>query len=591
MRERLAAQAAAVQEAAETPAVVPPPVMGSGGEEFLTQFETVPSSSQRPSRPVTKTKKKRTQTPWAVILAVAAGLAAVVFIAIVTRPQSGDGNGSRSEQIASASGKDGQDRPPASVPRGNLENKGADHGAEKTLSPPVAAGTENKPPVGPGPAPAVHPAVEPAVTPAASGRGNESSTGSVPPAEKPAVAAADTGNPPETPRAKPAEPSVPDLQVAHVESRPEGEAKPPAKARPPAPAGPKKIPPPDAAAVKNAQQKLHDRYRWDLSNANSKEEKLRLVDRLVRDADNMHGDSTGRLVMLQEAVALARQVGETRKAGEVLDIIGQSYDINVVAIKVDMVQNRADEVAKAAAAPGTKGARLQQIQQASREVLDDCRTLTEAALDRGDVETAQRCLNIARPAAGRLKDRKTKQAIDSWVKDMEKLRKRLDEMQAAIASLRDKPDDPETNLTAGTWYCLVTGDWDTGLPYLAKGSDADLAEAAKKDLAGPSKPADQVTAGNLWWSLGDKNAGVEAVRLRSRAVHWYTLALPKVSGAVETKIRRRVDSMGMPANTPWSSTAAAVASSSITSTITAPTPSPSKPWSSRARRTTGAGRS
>ena len=105
--------------------------------------------------------------------------------------------------------------------------------------------------------------------------------------------------------------------------------------------------------------------------------------------------------MLQEAVALARQVGETRKAGEVLDIIGQSYDINVVAIKVDMVQNRADEVAKAAAAPGTKGARLQQIQQASREVLDHCRTLTEAALDRGDVETAQHCLISPgpRPAA------------------------------------------------------------------------------------------------------------------------------------------------------------------------------------------------
>ena len=90
----------------------------------------------------------------------------------------------------------------------------------------------------------------------------------------------------------------------------------------------------------------------------------------------------------------------------------------------------------------------------------------------------------------------------------------------------------------------MTGDWDTGLPYLAKGSDADLAEAAKQDLAGPSKPADQVTAGNLWWSLGDKNAGLEAVRLKNRAAHWYTLALPKVSGAVETKIRKRLDSMG-----------------------------------------------
>ena len=82
---------------------------------------------------------------------------------------------------------------------------------------------------------------------------------------------------------------MPDLQVARVEPRPGGEAKPPAKARPPAPAGPKKIPPPDEATVKGAEQKLHNRYRWDFANANSKEEKLRLVERLVHDADDTPG--------------------------------------------------------------------------------------------------------------------------------------------------------------------------------------------------------------------------------------------------------------------------------------------------------------
>ncbi len=90
----------------------------------------------------------------------------------------------------------------------------------------------------------------------------------------------------------------------------------------------------------------------------------------------------------------------------------------------------------------------------------------------------------------------------------------------------------------------MTGDWDTGLPYLAKGSDAELAEAAKKDLAQPSKSADQVAAGNLWWSLGEKKTGLEAARLKNRAAHWYALALPKLSGAVETKIRKRLDSLG-----------------------------------------------
>ena len=302
---------------------------------------------------MTKTKKKRTQTPWAVILAVRDGPGGGRFHRrIVTGPKRRR-HGSRSEQIASASGKDGPESSAGIRPKGNLENKGADHATQTPPTPPVAAGTENKPPCWAGAGPGRAPAVEPAVTPAASGHGNESSTGSVPPAEKPAVSSGHRQSAGRRLR-EAGEPSVrgPARGAGRARGRRRGEA-----ARQGATAGAggaEKASAPRCGCRRNGQQKLHDRYRWDLTNDNSNEEKLRLVDRLVRDADNMHGDSTGRLVMLQEAVAgpPSRRNPQGRRG---LDIIGQSYDINVVAIKVDMVQNRADEVAKAAAAPGTKG--------------------------------------------------------------------------------------------------------------------------------------------------------------------------------------------------------------------------------------------
>ena len=337
------------------------------------------------------------------------------------------------------------------------------------------------------------------------------------PPEKTAEKPAHEDNPPPEGPAKIDEPPGAEIPAPRAElAVPGGTAKPLDQAGPPAPAKSKKLPPPDEAALKGPQQKLHDRYRWEMTNENTNEDKMRFVDRLVRDADTTRDDTTTRLVMLQEAVTLAREAGDTAKAIEILDTIGQSYDINVVAEKVDMVQARADELNKALGAPGTaKGPRLLKLQQGVRELLEACQVLILAALDRGDVETALRCLNIARPAATRLNDHKTKLAIDSSIKDMEKLRKRLDEVHAAVALLRDKPDDAEANSTVGTWYCLVTGDWDTGLPYLAKGADADLADPAKKDLARPSKAADQVAAGNLWWNLGKKKTGLEAARLKN----------------------------------------------------------------------------
>jgi hypothetical protein len=541
LRQRLAAQPPLAQVAAETSAAAPPPI-ASPGEDFLTQFETAPSRPQRPTRPTTK--KKKTKTPWAVIAAVVTGLAAVILIVVLTAPQKG-GNGAPAGQVASATGTDGQDRPPVSTQKGKPKSERADHGAEKTPAPPAVP--ENHQPPGPAQTPAAPPGAEPAATPAASGHGNEPSAGSLMPAEKPGEKPAANGNPPELNRPKSEDSSRADLARESIApGPPDVEAKQPANLNLLPPTGPKKIPAPDEAAIKAAHQKLHDRYQWEMANSNSDAEKLQFAARLVRDADNVHDDSTTRLVMLQEAVKLAREAGDTGKANEILDTIGQSYDINVLAIKVDMVQGRADELGKALAAPGsiTRGPRLQQLQKSVRELLDACQALTFAALERGDIDTALRCLNIARPAANRLNDHKTKLAIESSIKDMEKLRGRLAKVQAAIAALRDKPDDPETNLTAGTWYCLVAGDWDTGLPYLAKASSADLADAAAKDLAQPSIPADQVAAGNLWWNLAEKRTGLEAMRLKNRAAHWYLLALPKLSGMIETRVRKRLDTLG-----------------------------------------------
>ena len=329
--------------------------------------------------------------------------------------------------------------------------------------------------------------------------------------------------------------------------QPGGEDNEPKKPGPKPAAAPKKIPPPDEAARKKAERTVRDRYLNHVLDLESNQEKIALAERMVSETEhNTFFSPATQLVAMEEAAKLDREAGQIGKAIDILDKISDSYDIDVAAMKADMVQSWADELTKALGPGGSKKI-TPQVQAAGRNLLEVCRKLTADALAKGDVETALRFLNLAQPAANRLHDPKMKSVIQSSIKDVEKLKERIPEVQSAIAALRDKPDDPETNLTVGSWYCLVTGDWEKGLPYLAKGSDADMAEAAKQDLAKPDKSADQLTAGNLWWSLAKKYSGLEASRLKNRAAHWYTLALPQLSGAQASEVHKRLDSLGVSA--------------------------------------------
>ena len=65
--------------------------------------------------------------------------------------------------------------------------------------------------------------------------------------------------------------------------------------------------------------------------------------------------------------------------------------------------------------------------------------------------------------------------------------------------LETNSNDADANLALGRFYALARGDWDRGLPLLAKGNDAPLKSLATADLA---TPAD----GNAAAELADRYA-------------------------------------------------------------------------------------
>ena len=115
-----------------------------------------------------------------------------------------------------------------------------------------------------------------------------------------------------------------------------------------------------------------------------------------------------------------------------------------------------------------------------------CLALARECLGAGDYELASSAAVRAGRAARRARDRSLSDRVKefrTWIRDVQR-------EHAKVATFEKKlkvaPDDPIANLSVGKFHCFVRSDWEKGLAFLARGSDADLKALAASEQAGPS---------------------------------------------------------------------------------------------------------
>lgn len=119
--------------------------------------------------------------------------------------------------------------------------------------------------------------------------------------------------------------------------------------------------------------------------------------------------------------------------------------------------------------------------------------------------------------------------------------------------LRHKPDLHRSRLAASfqpslwveaAWYCFRNDDWERGLPYLAKGSDSGLKSLAELDIAVPSDPTKQTELGDGWSEQAQRTSDTANANVfRRRAYHWYTSALPNLTGLAKLAVEKKLDAL------------------------------------------------
>ena len=287
----------------------------------------------------------------------------------------------------------------------------------------------------------------------------------------------------------------------------------------------KKPPIPDKEEFQAMKSKILKIFTKEFAEAKTPESKLALAVKLNEQGDASK-DLVERYALWRIAADGASVAGEFSTAMEIVDKIQTQFDVDGDAMKADIL--------------GTGAARTMLTPEAARNLCETTLKLAGAATAREDWDAGAQFSKLATAAARRAKDPQFSRDVMARGHEIEHLKTRYAVVAKALETLAADPENAEANLAVGQWHCFAKGDWEKGLPCLAKGSREDLAALAKQELAKPAGAKDQVAVADAWWALAEKDHSESKLKFQARAVFWYEQAAPGLSGLEKTRVDKQI---------------------------------------------------
>ncbi len=245
---------------------------------------------------------------------------------------------------------------------------------------------------------------------------------------------------------------------------------------------------------------------------------------LFAQAGKVSDEPLTRYALLHEAKEQAVAAGDCDVALHIADAVGQNYE-------VDVLQLKADALDKVASQPVGSDER-------KKIILRSLALIPEASRV-NQYDTALALADLAQAQATRLRDIPLRKRTRDAKLEVDQLHAEWKAVEAAVAKLLDDPNDADANVAYGKYVCLIKGDWQRGLPMLAKGSDAAIKSAAERDLASPSDAKSQEAVGDAWYVVAQSDESLR--RFHARAHHWYTEALHDAAALSQIKLSKRIE--------------------------------------------------
>lgn len=303
----------------------------------------------------------------------------------------------------------------------------------------------------------------------------------------------------------------------------------------PQPKTPRKPAAPDNDAQRAAERKIREVFEKDIAAAKTAEARLALAAKLQIQADQSADDLVVHYTLLRMAMEYAAQGGDLRQAMNVVDVIAHAYDVDPLFMKASLL----DDAVKATRTGPPDSAELAQL-------IETASQLSDTASQNDDFDMAERLLKLATSAARRNRDLSTQRELTLKEGDLKRRKSRFTAVKKSLDALVTDPANSDANLEVGRWYCFVKSEWEKGLPFVAKGSDAELAKLAQRDMANPADGTEEAALATAWLDLAGKEKDSLARRfLQSRAATWYLESLPKLKGLEKVGVEKRLNELSM----------------------------------------------
>ncbi|MCX7418057.1 MAG: hypothetical protein NT013_00785 [Planctomycetia bacterium] len=288
---------------------------------------------------------------------------------------------------------------------------------------------------------------------------------------------------------------------------------------------------PSVADLKQLQASVKDVFKADIAGAKSRAQQSALAERMVENVQNDVASAGSDYALLTQAHAMAVKASNTELSLKVARLIGQRFDVDEPMLIVQTLKDLA------------KGPTDKEYHQTLAEKALSVAT-EQIAAERFD--TAKECYEAVSSIGLKLKSADLSKKAVAGRTDLIELKKLSDKLPTARQTLEDKTDDPAANDVVGRFEIIVKGDWNTGLPLLAKSSDTAIKQAAEQDLKlvdaeAPASPEEADVISQRWWELSQKQTLSRLKQqLKLRAGQWAEYAAPDLKGFSKTKAEQRL---------------------------------------------------
>jgi hypothetical protein len=286
---------------------------------------------------------------------------------------------------------------------------------------------------------------------------------------------------------------------------------------------------PDANAQAAARKRLEEKF--NPAKATTPDAKLALAKQLTEAGSQPQGDLADAYMLQRTAAQMYLEAGDLRAAMKAIDKVGVAFLIDDLAWRKSAIT----QFSAGAADEARAGAAVEQ----GNWLIDRYLTDREYASAREVVEKLS-------DFCQRAKERTLRKQMQDRLVEVQRREATWQQYSKAVATLKEKRDDPEANQIVGLWRCLVEGDWKKGLPNLSRSSDARLQALAQAELGTVSGPQDQAKLGGQWFETANRFKDDLRTGMRARAGYWYQLAYKRLpSSMTKMTVEKRLAELGL----------------------------------------------